>query len=113
LKCSTVVLIGINHGWNEDDPWDIITSHNYTHSPVEMDKNSVAFKKLYPKIFNPEFNCHCILDPIFQFYSNAFKEFISRSPSWVTTINATEGGSIFGDRIKCITFENFLKNHMS
>ena len=27
LKCPTVALIGINHGWNEDDPWEKIISH--------------------------------------------------------------------------------------
>src|SRR6267143_161931 len=30
LKCSTVALVGINHGWNEDDPWEQIMTHGYT-----------------------------------------------------------------------------------
>ena len=50
-------------------------------------------------------------DPVFQFYSSALKEFISRSPKWVNTINATEGGSIFGDRITCTTFHEFLEKY--
>lgn len=109
LKCNTVSLIGINHGWNEDDPLEIITTHGHTHSEIKLDKNDPVFSKLFPKVYNPEFNCYCILDPIFQYYSNALKEFISRSPNWLTTINATEGGCIFGDRIKCMTLANFLK----
>jgi hypothetical protein len=36
------------------------------------------------------------------------REFIIRSPDWVKTINATEGGSIFGKRIICKTFREFL-----
>ena len=92
LKCPTVALIGINHSWNENDSWETIISHGHGLSKVDIDKNSTAFKKLFPKIYNPEFNCYCILDPLFQYYSNALKEFISRSPSWVKTINATEGG---------------------
>ena len=44
----------------------------------------------------------------FQFYSAALKEFISRSPEWLTTINATEGGSIFGDSVVCKKFKEFL-----
>jgi hypothetical protein len=110
LKCSNVALIGLNHGWEEDDPWDLIMRHGLKHISVKIDKNSPTFKKLFPKIFNPQIGKYCILDPIFQFYSTAFKEFISRSPSWLTTINATEGGSIFGDRVKCMTFSEFLKN---
>jgi len=109
LKCSTIVLIGINHGWEEDDSWETIISHgNNSDVSKGIDRNSPAFDKLFKKIHNPEFNCNCILDPLFQFYSMAFKEFISRSPDWLTTINATEGGSIFGEKIQCMKFEEFL-----
>jgi len=111
LKCTTVVLIGINHGWSENDPWELILSHGYTHAKVQMDKDSSAFQKLFPKIYNPEFKCYCILDPIFQYYSTALKEFISRSPSWLTTINATEGGCIFGEKIRCMTLTKFLNEN--
>jgi len=106
LKCSVVGLIGMNHGWDEDDSWDTILAH--CNTPTDIDRNSTMFKKLFPKIYNPEFNCYCILDPMFQYYSTAFKEFISRSPEGVTTINATEGGCLFGNRIKCTTFKDFL-----
>ena len=111
LKCSNVALIGLNHGWEEDDSWDLIMQHGLKHISVKVDMNTPTFKKLFPKIFNPDIGKYCILDPIFQFYSTAFKEFISRSPAWLTTINATEGGSIFGDRVKSVTFSEFLKNY--
>jgi len=112
LKCSTIALIGINHGWEEDDSWETILSHgnNYEISK-EIDQNSPVFEKLFKKIYNPDFNCICILDPLFQFYSLALKEFISRSPDWLTTINATEGGSIFGEKIHSIKFEEFLARY--
>ncbi|MGI0060959.1 MAG: 6-hydroxymethylpterin diphosphokinase MptE-like protein [Nitrosotalea sp.] len=111
LKCSTVTLIGINHGWEEDDPWELITSHGNVFVPLKMDKEGDSFKKLFPKIYNPEFKSYCILDPIFQYYSGALKEFIARSPPEITTINATQGGSIFGGRITCITLNDFLKKY--
>ena len=109
LKCSTIALIGINHGWEEDDTWETILSHgnNYDISKG-VDRDSPAFEKLFKKIYNPDFDCYCILDPLFQFYSMAFKEFISRSPEWLTTINTTEGGSIFGEKIKSMRFKEFL-----
>jgi hypothetical protein len=110
LKRFVVSLIGINHSWDEDDAWELITSH-CTIAGTSIDRKNPIFKKLFPKIYNPEFNCNCILDPLFLYYSNALKEFISRSPSHVTTINATEGGCIFGDRIKCLTFKDFLANY--
>ena len=84
-------------------------SHGENPRHIDIDKNSPSFKKLFPTIYNPDFKCNCILDPIFLYYSNAFKEFIKRSPNWLTTINATEGGSIFGEKIKSMYFKDFLK----
>jgi hypothetical protein len=112
LKCQVIALIGIDHSWSENDPWEKIISHGYDHpNDVVIDQDSPISKRLFPKIYNPFFNCSCILDPIFQYYSSALKEFISRSPSWLTTINATEGGCIFGDRIQCVTLKQFLKDY--
>ena len=109
LKCSKVILIGINHGWEEDDSRETIIRHGLKHLSINIEESDHNFKKLFPKIFNPDIQKYCILDPIFQFYSTAFKEFILRSPSWLTTINATQGGSLFGERIKTMNFNDFLK----
>lgn len=111
LKCKTIGLIGINHGWEEDDPLDMILSHGHNSNLQQVERNSLKFKKLFPTIYNPDFKTNCILDPLFQYYRNALLEFISRSPVLITTINCTEGGSIFGDRIISITFKNFLTNY--
>lgn len=117
LQCNVVALIGINHAWEEDDPLEKIISHGRNldserkHELVNIDKDSPVFNKLFKKVYNPEFDCNCIVDPLFQFYSSALKEFISRSPSWLTTINATEGGVIFGDRITCTKFIDFLQQY--
>ena len=112
LKCPTVALIGINHGWNEDDPWEKIISHGSDFVKTDViDRKNPTFKKLFKKIYNTDFNCYCIVDPLFQFYSSALKEFIVKSPEWLTTINATEGGSIFGNRIIGMPFHLFLEKY--
>jgi len=111
LKCSTICLIGINHGWEKEDPLELILAHGNNRKMPDIDTKSNLFKKLFPEIYNPEFKTYCILDPVFQYYSNALKEFILRSPNWVKTINATESGSIFGERIICQKFTEFLSNH--
>lgn len=108
LKCTKVVLVGMNHGWNEDTPIDVITKHGVDFA-LSYDKDSTSFERLFPKIYNPELKKYCILDPIFQYYREALLEFISRSPPEIETINATEGGSLFSPRLKCMTFKNFLK----
>lgn len=114
LKCNKIALIGINHGWEEDDPWDLILSHTLNNNelptePIEIDKSSESFKKLFPKLYNPDLDSYFILDPIFQLYRSALLEFIERSPDWLYTYNATEGGSIFGSRVKNITLKEFLR----
>ena len=91
----------------------VILCHGNFDLLKNIDQNDPSLKQLFKKIHNPEFNCNCILDPVFQFYSSALKEFISRSPEWVNTINATEGGSIFGDRIVCTKFHEFLQKYHS
>ena len=112
LKCKNIALIGINHGWNVDDPSELILSHGHEFPVPEIDESGSSFEKLFPKIYNPEFDCTCVLDPIFQYYSKALKEFIRRSPKWVNTINATEGGIIFGERISCTKFTTFLEKYV-
>jgi hypothetical protein len=111
LKCKTVTLIGIDHGWNIDDPSSLmILAHGGNNT--EIDESTSSFRRLFPQIYNPEFDCTCVVDPIFQYYGKALKEFIKRSPEWLNTINATEGGTIFGDRILCTKFSKFFKDYI-
>lgn len=111
LKCSVISLIGINHGWETDDPLEMIINHGRSDVSYNITKDSAEFKKLFPTIYNPDLDKYCILDPLFQFYRNAILEFILRSPNWVTTINSTEGGSIFGERILQMKFSDFLERY--
>ena len=109
LKCKNLCLVGINHSWDVGDEWEKIIAH--CNVPKNINKNSPLFKKLFVIVYNPEFDCKCILDPIFQYYSNALKDFILRTPKNVKTINATEGGCIFGRQITCMTLDDFLKKN--
>ncbi len=111
LKCKTVGLIGIDLGYEEDTPWGEIDK--YHKIPNDIDRSSELFKKAYPTIYNPDFNCKCKQDPKFQFYSNALKEFILKASKYVKTINSTEGGSVFGSGIDCMTFKNFLSRYQN
>ena len=110
LKCTKVVLLGMNHGWNEDTPIETITKHGVDFA-TSYGVDTPEFQRLFPKIYNPDLQKYCILDPIFQYYRGAILEFILRSPLDIETINATEGGSIFGKRVKSMPFENFLQKY--
>ena len=107
LKLSPVGLIGIDHGYTNDMSWVAISEQHKI--PKGINQNSKAYKKAYPTVYNPDFRTYCKQDPLFVYYSNALKEFIPKAPDWVKTINATEGGAIFGKGIKCMKFGEFLK----
>jgi hypothetical protein len=108
LKSNIVCLLGLDQGYPEDTDLKTI---NYHKLPKEMFEQSNLFEKAFPLIYNPEFNCKCRQDPIFQYYCNAFKEFIDTASKKVMTYNATEGGALFGKNIHCIKFKEFLLNY--
>ena len=112
LKATHIGLIGIDHGFSPETSWDEIGEFHPSAKPaLDYDKNSEIFQKAFPTIYNPDFDCYCIQDPIFQYYSNALKEFIPKAAKCVKTINATEGGVIFGDGITCMAFKKFLDEY--
>lgn len=112
LKSTHIGLIGIDHGFTPDTTWDEIGEFHPSAKPaLEYKKDSEIFQKAFPKIYNPDFDCYCIQDPIFQYYSNALKEFIPKTSKFVKTINATEGGAIFGEGITCTSFKSFLRDY--
>jgi len=108
LKSKTVCLLGLDQGYLEETDIESIDYHKF---PKEIFENKDIFEKAFPLIYNPEFDCKCRQDPIFQYYSNAFKEFIDTVSDKVTTYNATEGGALFGKNIHCIKFKEFLLNY--
>jgi hypothetical protein len=107
LNCSPISLIGIDHGYLIDTPWKEITDDEKLISNPNFEDDEL-FKQAYPIGYNPDFDCKYKQTPQFQYYSNAFKEFIPKSPSWVKTINSTEGGAIHGKNIEGISLKNFL-----
>ena len=113
LKCSTVAMVGIDIGWEIDSPVDVILQYHPQPVPKNIDPQHPILKKILPKIYNPDFDTYCNTDQIFEYYTSGFKEFISRSPRDVNTINATEGGVLFGDRINCMPFKSFLSKFKS
>lgn|GEM_PF-1331638 len=105
LKSKIVCLLGLDQGYPEETDLKTIDYHKF---PKEIFKQTKSLEKAFPLIYNPEFDCKCRQDPIFQYYCNALKDFIDMASTKVTTYNATEGGALFGKNINCIKFKEFL-----
>ena len=106
LGCSPVGLIGLNMGVDGNTPLEKTQHYDQVLNHFDNDKSKVA--KRYRKVFNKDLGTESLLDPVFDFYREAFLDLVVRTPRWTKTINATEGGSLFGKRIKNMKFVDFL-----
>ncbi len=109
LGCSPVSLIGLNMGVDVDTPLEQTQHYSQVLNHFDGDKTKVHEK--YRNIFNPDIETETILDPVFDFYREALLDLVKRSPQWVKTINSTEGGSLFGERIQNLKFLEFLESN--
>ena len=107
LGCSPVALIGLDLGYHVDTPLENI--RHYRDYLKAYNNNKSKAGKFFKKITNVDLKIQVLSDPIFDFYREAFLDLVARTPKWVRTINATEGGSLFGNRIKNMKFVDFLK----
>ena len=109
LGCSPIGLIGLNMGVGGETPIEKTQHYDQVLNHFNNDKSKVS--KLYRKVFNEDLGTESLLDPVFNFYREAFLDLIMRTPKWIDTVNATEGGSLFGKRIKNMKFADFLNTN--
>ena len=106
LGCSPIGLIGLNMGVDGNTPIEKTAHYSQVLNHFNNDKSKVS--KRYRKVFNKEYGTETLLDPVFDFYREAFLDLVVRTPRWTRTVNATEGGSLFGNRIENMKFTDFL-----
>jgi hypothetical protein len=110
LGKSPTALIGLNLGYLADAK---IENTNHYDELLKVSDTPEDLSKRYKKILNTDLDCEVLLDPVFDYYREAFLDLVKRTPSWTKTINATEGGSLFGEGIENMPFSDFLfKNHI-
>ena len=94
LKIDELCLIGMNTGT--------------PNMLIPMNEESEAFSLFYKKILNPDLNEWTYLNPSAQLWREAFMDFLELIPPNTEVINCTEGGSLFGNGIKNMRFEDWL-----
>jgi hypothetical protein len=107
LGCSPSVLIGVDFGYPATTL--IEETQHYDHLLKCYNNDTERVKNAHRIIYNKDFDCDVLLDPIYDYYREGFCNLVTHTPEWVRTINATEGGSLFGERIETIKFSEFLK----
>ena len=96
-------------GFDGDTPLEKTYHYDQVLNYFKNDKSKVG--KFYRKVFNKDLGTESLLDPVFNFYRAAFLDLVVRTPRWIKTVNATEGGSLFGKRIKNMKFVDFLNTY--
>jgi len=113
FKRAPVCLIGIDFGYPETVP---LEHTQYYAQILEEAKGDVSIiKKAYNTFYHPTFKKKAYVDFVFYHYRQAFLELQQLAPLWYRlyggTINCTEGGTLFGPGINCMTFKEFLTKY--
>lgn len=111
FKRSPVCLIGIDFGYPEGTP---LRNTPYFSSMI---RQASDIEYAYKEVYHPTFKTKAFIDMAFESYKNTFLrlQLMPDLEPWYSkaggTINATEGGTLFGPKIKCMTFQNFLDKY--
>ena len=112
-KRSPIALIGIDFGYPEEIK---LEDTQYFSSVLNIAEGNVGIvKEAYKEFYHPYFKTKAYCDFVFYHYRQAFLEMNQETPPWYNlyggTINATEGGTLFGLGIENMYFADFLKEH--
>lgn len=113
LKLSPICVIGLDLGYPEgtkleDTPYFSSYAGKLRESPG-------LISKVYIQVYHPYFRTKATFDAVFYHYRQTFLEMQKGTQPWFRhyggTINASEGGTLFGPNIKCMTFKEFLDKY--
>lgn len=103
FKRKHVAMIGFDFGYPEgtnleDTPY---FSGIMESGGVEMIQHA------YAEVYHPVFKTKAYMDAVFKNYRQTFLSMVKKVP-YSQTFNCTEGGTLFGEKIKCVPFKEFL-----
>ena len=113
FKATPCCLIGIDFSYPEGTK---LEDTPYFSSFIKASKGKVdSLSEVYKKIYHPIFKSYAYIDAVFQGYKQTFLEYQEMTPAWYRyydgTINATEGGALWGRGITCMSFKQFLEKY--
>lgn len=107
LRRSPIALIGLDFGFPEGTPLKETPYYSGMINNVGGD-TVIAARYGFEHFIHPIFKTKSYADPVFCNYRASFRETVSKAPSYVQTYNCTEGGTLWGEKITCIPFQEFL-----
>lgn len=104
LKASKIAVVGMDLGYHQETPYNMTQTYYELIAHVGMENLDKCFQNF---IF-PLDGSACYTDPTYFWYRKNILELIEQSGR--TFYNCTEGGTLFGKNVQCLTLEHFLKD---
>ena len=110
LKCNPTCWIGMDMGYPEGTNLEDTPYYSGILNTPDKTVSALAASPKYEVIYNPAFKCYAKVDPVFKGYRTELLRAIENDlPSDIIVYNCTEGGTLFGKKIKCVPFKEFLR----
>ncbi|MBI2027723.1 MAG: DUF115 domain-containing protein [Deltaproteobacteria bacterium] len=106
LKIPKIALVGMDFGYYEETPFEQTQTYYELLARIpRQEKISECFKYFKFPLTKEIF----YIDPPYYWYRNNFLDLFPLSKS--ETLNCTEGGTLFHEKMLCTHLESFLKSH--
>lgn len=106
LHYEPIILIGFDLSYDTSKPEETVY---YQAIKKEKEGNAQKIKAEFTKGYHPFFKTPFLIDTVFMIYRYGTLKFINLTGA--PTINCTEGGSLYGGKVKCAYFKPTLKKY--
>lgn len=106
LRIPELAVIGMDLGYPGDTPIHMTQTYYELHDHVESPEE---LEKLFPRFTFPLNGDHYYTDPTYFWYRKNLLELLEQSSA--TTVNCSEGGTLFGPKIACLRLSEYLERH--
>ena len=104
LKTESVALVGMDFGYYEDLPYS--QTQKYYELLERIGGDVSDLDRYFPKMIYPQTGEIFYTDPTYAWYKKNFLELLQQSK--IKTYNCTEGGTLFGPEVECISLAQYL-----
>ena len=105
LGIQNIAMVGMDFGYYADLPYS--ETQKYYELLERLNGNETIISEYFPSCIYPETNESFYTDATYSWYKSNFLE-LAKIGS-VNTFNCTEGGTLFGPGVHCISLNQFLK----
>ncbi|MDD1623127.1 MAG: DUF115 domain-containing protein [Methylococcaceae bacterium] len=102
LRKQDIGIVGMDFGYYAEVPYQ---QTQYYYELVDL-VGEANLDSVFMKVFNPHLQQWFYTDPAYMWYRQSFLELVENTES--QTFNCTEGGILFGDKVKFIKLVEFL-----